>query len=144
MYSDNITNHWYNFPKMHTAYLTNSIPSKNQLRLEFLRPGALTVLFANFYSIWSSNDKNSILQTMSRQHPWPHAIDNRILISMTVSEIWGNCQNLLDDPRKKCKNTMYKMIIYYRIKCFIFCLVRHSSAPILCFNRQHSDCVGVQ
>ena len=27
------------------------------------------------------------------------------------------------------------MIIYYRIECFIFCLVRHSSAPILCFSR---------
>ena len=31
------------------------------------------------------------------------------------------------------------MIIYYRIECFIFCLVRHSSAPILCFSRVHAE-----
>ena len=36
---------------------------------------------------------------MSRQHPWPHAMGKKILISITVSEILGHCQNLLDDPR---------------------------------------------
>ena len=36
---------------------------------------------------------------MIRQHPRPHAMDNRILITITVSEILDNCQNLLDDPR---------------------------------------------
>ena len=37
---------------------------------------------------------------MSRQHPWPHAMGNIILISIIVSEISGHCQNLLDDPRR--------------------------------------------
>ena len=36
---------------------------------------------------------------MSRQHPWLHVMGNRILISITVSDIWDHCQNLLDDPR---------------------------------------------
>ena len=36
---------------------------------------------------------------MSWQLPWPHAKDNRILISITVSEVLDHCQNLLDDPR---------------------------------------------
>ena len=42
---------------------------------------------------------------MNRQHPWPHAMGNRILISITVSEIGDHCQNLLDDPRnmRKCQ-----------------------------------------
>ena len=35
---------------------------------------------------------------MNRQHPWPHAIGNRILILITVSEICEHCQNFLDNP----------------------------------------------
>ena len=31
------------------------------------------------------------------------------------------------------------MIIYYHIQCFIFCLVRHSSAQILCFSSTGTD-----
>ena len=41
--------------------------------------------------------------------------DNSILISITVSEIWGYCQNSLDDPRitsqfwaQKCKNQYFE------------------------------------
>ena len=46
---------------------------------------------------------------MNRQHPWPHAMGNRILISITVFEIWGDCQNLLDDPRilPRCGTLMF-------------------------------------
>ena len=36
---------------------------------------------------------------MNRQHPRPHAMGNIILNTITVSEIWYHCQNLLDDPR---------------------------------------------
>ena len=36
---------------------------------------------------------------MNRQNPWSHAMVNINLITMTVSEIWDHCQNLLDDPR---------------------------------------------
>ena len=36
---------------------------------------------------------------MNRQNPWPHAIGNIIRITITVSELWDHCQNLLDDPR---------------------------------------------
>ena len=36
---------------------------------------------------------------MGRQHPWLHVMGNRVLISITVSEIWDHCQNLLSDPR---------------------------------------------
>ena len=39
------------------------------------------------------------ISSMSRQHPWQHAMDNRILISITVSETRDYCQNLLDGPR---------------------------------------------
>ena len=37
---------------------------------------------------------------MNRQHPWPHAIGNRILISIIISELRDHCQNLLDDQRE--------------------------------------------
>ena len=40
-----------------------------------------------------------LISNMSRQHPWPYVMCNRILISIKVSEIWDHCQNLLDDPR---------------------------------------------
>ena len=36
---------------------------------------------------------------MGRQHPWLHVMGYRVLTSMTVSEIWDNCQNLLGAPR---------------------------------------------
>ena len=49
---------------------------------------------------------------MSRQHPWPHAMGIKILISITVSEIWGHCQNLLDDPRILYLDLWLKFIIW--------------------------------
>ena len=39
------------------------------------------------------------ISNMSNQHTWPHAMGNRNLILVTVSEIGDRCQNLLDDPR---------------------------------------------
>ena len=36
---------------------------------------------------------------MERQHSLPHSADKRILIWITVLEICGHCQNLLDDQR---------------------------------------------
>ena len=36
---------------------------------------------------------------MGSQHPWPMTISYKILIFITVSEIWDHCQNLLDGPR---------------------------------------------
>ena len=47
---------------------------------------------------------------MSRQHPWPHVMGNIFLISITVSEIWDHCQNLLDDPRTiACLQQLFKL-----------------------------------
>ena len=45
---------------------------------------------------------------MSRQH----VMGNIILISITVSEIWDHCQNLLDDPRILLLNTPFKRILW--------------------------------
>ena len=36
---------------------------------------------------------------MNNQHSRPHVMGNIILITITVSEIWDHCQNLLDVPR---------------------------------------------
>ena len=85
VYSYNINNQQYNFPKKHTASLTYSTPSKNELKRDFLWAWALTVLFTNLYSVRGC-DKNYI-SNIIRQHPWPYAVGNRILIAITVSEI---------------------------------------------------------
>ena len=51
---------------------------------------------------------------MSMQHPWPHVMGNLILISITVSEIWDHCQNLLDDPRNNAQTNIYKEYVIRR------------------------------
>ena len=53
---------------------------------------------------------------MSRQHPWPYAMGNRILISIAVTEILDHCQNLLDDPHR-CSLTLglYRIIMFFKL-----------------------------
>ena len=61
MYSDNISNHWYNRPKKHNAYLTYPTPKRKWAKMEiFVAMNThSTVLYTNSHSIKSSCDKNT-------------------------------------------------------------------------------------
>ena len=61
---------------------------------------------------------------MNRQHPWPHEMGNRSLISITVSEIRDHCQNLLDDPRTKM-NSNVLLICVEAGRCWKMTLIRY-------------------
>ena len=62
---------------------------------------------------------------MSRQHPWPLAMRNRILISMIVSVICFHCHNLLDDP--------LSIVFYVFICCYVCTKYTHklTSTPMI-------------
>ena len=70
---------------------------------------------------------------MSRQHSWAHALGNKPLIPITVSEIWDHCQDILDDPGISKGSVFYSD--YCKLFVFAFERIRYSDYLYLHFDR---------
>ena len=72
--------------------------------------------FTNLYSIGSGYGKTIHISNTSKHYPWPHAMDNIFLTSITVSEICDNSYNLLDNPRIRPVNRKGVVYTFNRIE----------------------------
>ena len=58
------------------------------------------MFFTNLYRIGSGYGKTIHISNTSRHYPWPHATGNKILISITVSDIRGLSKKFVEFVNK--------------------------------------------